>query len=631
MNERSRLNYLPVLVVLAIFVLITMALIGQNVWVDRTQAEPAVAMLERSAFPEKEEAWGHLPLQAEESYECLFIWDSMDGNSVLFHNQMNRILRDMKISGAEIDIRKDTMPDLKGYGFQKIVIGFADYEYAKEMLLEIMPWVKDGGQMLIALIPEISNTSRWMRQGMGVIDEGTKFYETTGIRIKDGFMLTGGRQSYPIGDSFQSSRMVVMDDDCTVFMESDDSSQIPLVWAREYGQGRLVVVNLGIYEKAYRGIYSSAYSLLGSACVYPVINASSFFIDDFPPPFLKRTGGSLMEKYQMNTENFYSQLWWRGMSELAEKYDIPFTATILESYDGRQKAPFEENENTWQYQYFGSLILDAGGEIGLHGYNHMPLVLESNVPEETVRDYKGWKSTEDMQAAMEALHIFSSKIFPNDVFQVYVPPLNLLSEEGRDMLLKAFPWIRSVAGIYLPGGTVTAQEFEVRCGLIDTPRIAFGYEINDNDRIAALSELNLHFVSTHCQYPESILENADGENRDWEELLSAFTEYVEWIYKTAPCIRSMTGSELASAVQRFYYLDVHKEEQKDSLILTLDHFVDEAWLMARFNDFVPDITAVEGGTLTRLEKDLYLLKAENEKIVIRKSAEKAEGLTSKRR
>ena len=45
-----------------------------------------------------------------------------------------------------------------------------------------------------------------------------------------------------------------------------------------------MVVNLGIYVKAVRGIFSAAYSLLSDCTIYPVINGSAFYLDDFPSP-----------------------------------------------------------------------------------------------------------------------------------------------------------------------------------------------------------------------------------------------------------------------------------------------------------------------------------------------------------
>lgn len=85
------------------------------------------------------------------------------------------------------------------------------------------------------------------------------------------------------------------------------------------------------------------------------------------------------------------------------------------------------------------MLLNHGGELGFHGYNHMPLCLENF-------DYKGlydgytlWKSTEDMEKAVTELGEFSSEIFPQQKFSIYVPPSNILSQEGRKALKESMP------------------------------------------------------------------------------------------------------------------------------------------------------------------------------------------------
>lgn len=268
MDRKKRTRYMPVLAVLGAFVLVTAALIGQNIWRSRTRSQPVVRLLEREAFAGQETVVGLLSLQRGKEYECLYLWDSQDGNSQIFHKQMPQILQDMKVSAVEVDIRKEQMPDLNQYGFEKVVIGFADYSYAREELQMIMQWVKEGGQVLAALIPETSNTADWLNQIAGIKNEGIDFYETAGIWIADGFMLTGNRQSYEIEDSFWSSRVVALEDECKIYMETDDSGRIPLLWEKQYGEGKMVVLNLGIYEKSLQGdIWGGLQSARISVCL----------------------------------------------------------------------------------------------------------------------------------------------------------------------------------------------------------------------------------------------------------------------------------------------------------------------------------------------------------------------------
>ena len=49
-------------------------------------------------------------------------------------------------------------------------------------------------------------------------------------------------------------------------------------------KGKFIVVNKEESGKSNRGFLAAAYRLLQPAFIYPVINASAFYIDDFPAP-----------------------------------------------------------------------------------------------------------------------------------------------------------------------------------------------------------------------------------------------------------------------------------------------------------------------------------------------------------
>ena len=97
----------------------------------------------------------------------------------------------------------------------------------------------------------------------------------------DDFMLGSSDVPFSLEDYFNSSMQVNVDEESEVFATCGTT---PLIWRRKYGEGCFVVCNFGYCEKAYRGIYSSAYSLLDDVCIYPVINGAVFYLDDFPSP-----------------------------------------------------------------------------------------------------------------------------------------------------------------------------------------------------------------------------------------------------------------------------------------------------------------------------------------------------------
>lgn len=104
-------------------------------------------------------------------------------------------------------------------------------------------------------------------------------------------------------------------------MVSSDEKEIPLLWEYSLGQGQVAVVNLGIYEKSCRGIYASAYSLLGDFCAYPVINGAAFYLDGFPAPLPQGKNAYITKTYgDMDLYTFYINEWWPDLLRLAQKY-----------------------------------------------------------------------------------------------------------------------------------------------------------------------------------------------------------------------------------------------------------------------------------------------------------------------
>ena len=615
---KKKYRFGPVLIILGVFVLLTAALLGQNTWRLGERVERKVTLVDaqtlKSVQNQTNEDGGE-KVAAEKGKECLYIWDSGDENSVLLHGQMPQILHDMKVSYTEADIDSESISGFEDYGF--VVIGTSDYtEFGGEME-KLIDWTMDGGYLMIAQVPAVEPVASWVLQKAGAQSVGAKLYATPGIRVVSDAVLHGDRTDYPLEESFESSMSVSLDETCTVHLVSCDEMEIPLLWECPVGKGKIVTANLGIYDKAYRGIYSTAFSLLGETCAWPVINSATWYLDDFPSPVPSGVSTYIQRDYNMDIATFYTKVWWEDISSLAEQHGMRYTGMVIEEYSDQVEGPFASNSGTSRFQYFGNTLLQQGGEIGLHGYNHMPLVLDNFEYTEEYDSYKQWKSTDDMKAGLEELLSFCRSLYPKEQFQVYVPPSNILSEEGRRMLKSDFPDVKAIASVYLASGLGYAQEFEVAGdGMIETPRIISGYLMGDYENLAAMSELNFHYVSTHFQHPDDVMDVDRGAELGWEEMFRRLQDYTEWLYGTAPDIRSLTGSELAGAVQRFYHVDVERENTEEGLELKLDNFYDEAWLMVRFNEWEPDTT--EGGELTKLSGNLYLLKATSAQVTIKK-------------
>ena len=198
---------------------------------------------------------------------------------------------------------------------------------------------------------------------------------------------------------------------------------------------------------------------------------------------------------------------------------------------------------------------------------------------------------------------------------VYVPPSNVLSEAGRKLLGSLYPKIRTIASNYFSGDYAYVQEFEVaEDGIVEQPRIISGAIIDDYMQMAALSELNMHFVNTHFMHPDDLLDEDRGAALGWEKLKNRLDEYMTWLNEAAPALRNLTGSQLSGAIERYGALTVEKYITDKEVHLHLGNFYDQAYLMVRMNKGTP--VRVTGGDLTQAAGNLYLLSAEQEDVYI---------------
>ena len=542
---------------------------------------------------------------------CLVLMDSSQEESIQAWTQFQQIFMDMRVGTEVVDLQKQTLPELEPY--ETVTVLLRSLEPLKENVLDLCSWVKEGGSVLFALTLQKETYVSMIEQKLGIISSGYQNAEVSSIYFEKDFLIGGGR-SYAITDPFDSAWEVQLDETARVYARIGDENGMPLIWERNYGKGKFVIDNFGLTEKAVRGFYAASYSLLTDAGVYPVINGSVFYLDDFPSPVPGGDGTYVRRDYNTSIAEFYSNVWWPDMMTLAAKHGVKYTGVIIENYEDNTDENITEQTDVQRFQYFGNMILHQGGELGYHGYNHQPLSL-SNVDYGTVLPYKTWTSLDAMEKAVDELIRFGKKMFPATELSVYVPPSNVLSEEGRKLLGEKFPEIRSIASNYFPGEFAYVQEFETaEDGIVEQPRIISGAVIDDYMQMAALSELNMHFVNSHFMHPDDLLDEDRGAALGWEKLKKRLDEYMTWLNGSAEELRNLTGSELAGAVQRYGALTVDKEITEKEIRLHLGNLYDEAYLMVRINEGKPG--EVTGGELVNITGNLYLLRAEESDVVI---------------
>lgn len=544
--------------------------------------------------------------------KCLLIVDSRNETSLADKDEFEQILMDMRISHDTEDLASPAgyLDNLEGY--ETVVYATTDISVLGDTVLKLVSWVSEGGSMMFALPFQKTTELNVIGPQIGIEESGYEYAMVDTFLPDKDFMLGGGT-TYRIEDGYESALKVGISDSCRVYATTGDG-RIPLIWSKDYKEGKFVVCNFAYCQKAYRGVYAAAYSLLGDVCVYPVINASTFYLDDFPSPVPQGDGTYIERDYHMQTADFYSSVWWPDMLTLASEHDIQYTGLIIETYENNTGEKLKSNLSTSDYYYYGNMLLNRGGELGYHGYNHQPLCGPDYVYRED-HGYKQWESPEALYRSIEELENFSKAIFSDTDMSVYVPPSNILSGEGRYMLGHDFPDIKCIASTYFEGNDAYTQEFSIaEDGIVETPRIISGGILDDYMRFAAFSELNFHYVNSHFIHPDDLLDPDRGAALGWETMKGNLSNYMSWLDEAAPDIRHVTGSSMAGAVQRYCMVSCEKEMDDEKIILHFDGLSDEAYCFLRLNE--GEAGNVEGGSLTKLVGDLYLLQVKSDVVTI---------------
>lgn len=607
----GRFRWMGLLVVWAVFIVMAAVLLIERAGVQYSAGQHKLGMLAANdAVPASSAIFGQKPT-------CLVITDSDQGSVDDVKDQFDQILLDMKIAHRDVDIATDgadAIPSLTS--FDRVIVLMPSLDGLGTHLTDLMSWVSAGGSLMLGMTPDNSNYLQAIASKLGIESAGYDYAKAESIVPSEDFMLGGGER-YEFSDPFDSSLSVSLRDTAHVWAKTGDAGT-PLIWSNDCGSGHTVVCNIGIYDKVMRGFYASAISLLGDATAYPVINSAVFYLDDFPSPVPSGDGTYIKRDYGLSVADFYTKVWWPDLQKLAQKYGIRYTGVMIENYEDavNQTEPARQPDTT-QFRYFGGMLLQMGGELGFHGYNHQPLALW-DTDYGTLYDYKTWKNKETLVASLNELIAFQDEVLPNAHGSVYVPPSNILSVRARKLIGTDVPRIKTIASTYFEDGTDLpyVQEFGVASdGIVEQPRIVSGGMVDDSYmRLAAVSELNMHYASTHFMHSDDLLDPDRGAKEGWEIYKGGLVDYLEWLTKSAPDLRRQTGSECSGAIQRFSSVTVSVDTSADAWTLSLGNFHDEAWLMFRANNGEPG--AVTGGELTHLTGNLYLLKANDNTLTI---------------
>jgi hypothetical protein len=366
---------------------------------------------------------------------------------------------------------------------------------------------------------------------------------------------------------------LVLDPNAKVWAELLAPRTVPFLWTMERGKGHTLYWNTtSLQAKGMRGAFLAAMlKAQGEGSARLTVGAQVWYIDDFPSPAYDRV--SKGNHTGLTDYQFRLKQWDPDMQEIAKRFGLRYTAGVIFTYNDRVTPPFELPRNQGYEKLFDlEAKLMKGGELGLHGYNHLSLKLQYTPLERQLYGYQPWPSTDEMRAALEEARALWQDKFETPAPTMYIPPSNVLSREGKLVLADVFPEIRTISSSFVTNPEEGAFEQEFLPDpdvprIMGTPRITYGYNLTGDQMFDLYSGVAMLGVVSHFNHPDDVFNPERNKGADWPQMRDRFVELVATVQQRFPWLRKLTATELSDVLRDYYAADVRFDRSQPGRVI----------------------------------------------------------------
>lgn len=536
----------------------------------------------------------------------LIIFDHHDVSSVFARHRLEWLL-DQEKKEHDFALAGDgTLENFSAYRGVLLATGYLDKIAAWN---KICDYVEAGGTALCLMRPESSGD-----EGLSdryLVPLGIKLLrgegDVKGISLPTDFLLGG--KGHAFGDTAYSTNttLVELADAATVHVASYGGD--PLLWEMRSGKGKYLIYD-GIVrdDKTNIGILTAMVNHCGEDSLYPVLGYKVFYIDDFPAPVPEGNFERIYDELGVSTPDFYRKVWWPFMRECAEEFGLKYTGLIIESYGDQVKGPFAPlggrtaRDNLIIY---GRELLDMGGELGLHGYNHQSLAPASYQLDDL--DYVPWESKQDMLESLLELRRYIKEAYPTYHFRCYVPPSDILSPEGKEAVREAFPEVDIFSSLFDGPYASRAyiQDYERTAErLYEMPRTTAGYAPSGQALYEDISMMNYMGCFSHFVHPDELFYE-ESAHLTWADMTEGFRSYMGEIDSRYHWLRPVTASEAAQAFDDYLDMDYRVERSEEKLTLRCWNYRQPLHFILRS---ARELDHAEGAKVEKVGEEAYAIE-----------------------
>lgn len=539
------------------------------------------------------------------------VYEDCNRESVELAQNIEATLQPMKQAYKLVPIGQFNDKDIKTIDTVMLVLTKWDpYESAiNQLLLK----VSEGTCLFIANVPLSDSLFHNHCQKFGIYDIGTQVLSDEMTFI--GNTVTGLTNETVSDPSFETSlNMLHLVKEAKVLIKGEN--EIPQFYTYHYGSGMIGVYtakNLNV--KRQRGLLAGMLGALDQDVVYPVVQTGVVFLDDFPSPMFGRDN-KIQEEYRMDVETFVRDVWWPDVLELAKQNGIVYTAAMVADYNGLVHLPFPEDGGlqTNMIYYYGKEIIRSGGEICFHGFNHQPLQFEDYKDPMFAEEYKVWPSMKVAEQAIElGLNRFA-EAFPNYVIHGYVPPSDVISEQGETIIENALKETTILCGLYMSDNQDAPEyDYEEKNRVVYFPRVESGCFLTDENKYVISTVLTHVGVFSHFIHPDDVLDEGRSHGLNWQKLRLEYENLLAFLSKKHGYLRKETLTEAGQHVADWDQLQIQTNYYADHIEVQVSNTTRPYYLMLRTNK---KVVKSENYSFEKIDDTAYLIYAEQDYISI---------------
>ncbi len=472
-----------------------------------------------------------------------------------------------------------------------MIVDGAGMDWDAGMVQSLENYAGRGVHLVFASLPDASVIQKTpeLRDLLGIYKVRAQRTKTQGIHLYGGFLL-GGACIYQVEEPKDEERQdmelempwYILDAGTKAYMkgippgEEKVEDYPAVIWRRSLENAYVFAVNGGYMEDATGlGILSAMVSETTSCTVYPVVNAQSLVLANYP--CLAAENGAVLDRYYSRSmQGLYRDVLWPDLTAVYHRGNLGLSCMMSVQFDYSDA----RHPSQGQFVYYMKLLNELDAEPGLSLYS----VSDTPATERLAADFNFMR-----QAQLE--YKFTS---------LYGGGL-----DEKD-LNDALGWgdlanVRTVVFPYDGGSSVLGYQ---------TEQVTRQTAIADGFAHTYRSDLRMRSVETALAYTSVLVDAAravypDSKNDTWDVLSQRLTADVPSSWDNFEVFDPATVSQCDGRIRDFLAMD-YTYSREGNLVSIQHTGSGTAWFLLRAPG--ETVESVEGGSVREMEEGVYLLE-----------------------